>query len=44
MMVLSDKFLKDEIEKSKIALRNLEEGKFIHEAVKEALQKELRKK
>jgi len=42
-MVLSDKFLKDELEKSKIALRSLEEGKFLHEAVKAALEKEIKK-
>ncbi len=43
-MALSDKWLKDEIEKAKIALKSLEEGTFLHEAVKAALEKELQKK
>ncbi len=43
-MVLSEKFLKDELEKSKLALTSLEEGKFLHEAMKAALEKELQKK
>ena len=43
-MALSDKFLKDELEKSKIALKSLEEGTFIHEAVKKAMEEELQKK
>ena len=43
-MALSEKFLKDELAKSKIALTSLEEGKFIHEAVKAALEEELQKK
>lgn len=43
-MALSEKFLKDELEKSKIALKSLEEGKFIHEAVRDAFEKEIQKK
>ena len=42
-MVLSKKWLTDEIEKAKIALKNLEEGTFLHKSVLAALEKEKEK-